>query len=108
MVKKVINEYLKEVRKIYMGKDYTEMTFRTAFENLIRSSNTNYNLIHEPKRKTGLGAPDYKAFLGSANVGYIETKDLGENLDNVMETKQMKNIFKVLTTLSSQIMLVSF
>jgi hypothetical protein len=31
-----------------------------------------------------------EAFLGSANIGYNETKKLGENLDNVLESTQMK------------------
>lgn len=90
MVKKEIGEYLKEVRKIFIRGDYTEMTFRTAFETLIESLNKEYELIHEPKRVADMGAPDYKAFLGSANIGYIETKDLGHNLDNELESKQMK------------------
>lgn len=90
MTKKEVGNYIKEVRKIYLGGDYTEMTFRTAFETLIESLNPNYDLTHEPKRVTALGAPDFKAFLGSANIGYIETKNLGENLDNVLESVQLK------------------
>lgn len=90
MTKKEVGNYLKEVGKIYRGGDYTEMTFRTAFETLIESLNPDYDLTHEPKRITDLGAPDFKAFLGPANIGYIETKNLGENLDNVLESIQLK------------------
>ena len=90
MGKKEINKYFQEVRKIYLGGDYTEMTFRTAFETLIESLNHDYDLIHEPKRVHNLGAPDFKAFVGSANIGYIETKNLGENLDIILESIQLK------------------
>ncbi len=88
--KKEIKEYFKEIKKIYLGRDYTEFTFRTPFENLIKSLNSSYDLIHEPKRIVKLGAPDFKAFSGSRKVGSIETKNLGENLDNILETDQIK------------------
>lgn len=90
MAKKEIKKYLQEVRKIYSGGDYTEMTYRTSFETLIESLNPEYDLTHEPKRVTDIGAPDFKAFRGSANIGYLETKNLGENLDNVLESVQLK------------------
>lgn len=99
MVKKEVVNYLKEVRKIYLSRDYTEMTFRTAIENLIKNLNPDFNLIHEPKRVTDLGAPDYKAFLGSANVGYIETKNLGVNLDNALESEQLRKYIESIDNL---------
>lgn len=90
MDKKDIKEYLQEVRKIYLDGDYTEMTFRTPFETMIESINPDYNLNHEPKRVKNLGAPDFKAFSGSVSIGYIETKNLGKNLDKVLQSKQME------------------
>jgi hypothetical protein len=82
--------YFKEIKKIYSTKDYTEHTFRTSFENLINSLKVDYKLIHEPKRTFKLGAPDFKAFYGSKKVGSIETKPIGENLDKVFESDQIK------------------
>ncbi|TMS40631.1 MAG: DNA methyltransferase [Methanobacterium sp.] len=90
MAKKDIKEYLQEVRKIYSNKDYTELTLRTPFENLITGLNDEFNLIQEPKRVVNLGAPDFNAFLGSAKIGSIETKNLGENLDKIISSEQIK------------------
>ncbi|MGQ9603236.1 MAG: hypothetical protein ACUVUU_03405 [bacterium] len=81
-----IRKYFKEVRNIYLRGDNTEWTYRTPFENLIKELNPDYDLIHEPERAAGLGAPDFKALLCNRKVGFIETKDLGENLDKVLET----------------------
>jgi len=89
-VNKEFQRYFKEIRRIYLQGDYTEWTLRTPFENFVKSLNSNYNLIQEPKRTKGLGAPDFKAFFGSRKVGFIETKDLGENLDEVLESDQLR------------------
>lgn len=90
MVKKELGKYLKEIKKTYSDGDYTEFTFRTSLENLIKNLNSNYDLTQEPRRIVKLGAPDFKAFLGSRKVGSIETKNLGENLDEVIQSEQIK------------------
>lgn len=66
------------------------MSFRTPFENLINSLNSNFKVIQEPKREVNLGAPDFKAFFGSRKVGSIETKKFNENLDEILKTEQIK------------------
>ncbi|RLF77866.1 DNA methyltransferase, partial [Thermococci archaeon] len=90
IIEKKIRKYFKEVRDIYLRGDYTEGTYRTSFENFVRGLNPDYGLIQEPRRTIGLGAPDFKAFYGSRKVGFIETKDLGENLDKILETDQIE------------------
>ncbi len=89
-VKEAIRKYFKEIRRIYLTGDYTEFTYRTAFENFITDLNKDFKLRQEPKRVTGLGAPDFKAFLGERKVGYIETKDLGKDLDEIINSEQLK------------------
>lgn len=89
-IEKDIKNYFKEVYSIYSHGDYTEWTYRTPFENFIKGLNPDYNLTQEPKRAAGLGAPDFKAFYNNRKVGFIETKDLGENLDKIVETDQLK------------------
>jgi predicted helicase len=88
--KREIQKYFAEVREKYAKGDYTELSFRTPLENFITSLDKEYKLTQEPKRTRGFGAPDFKAAYGSRKVGYIETKDLGENLDNVLESDQLK------------------
>lgn len=83
-------EYFKEIRSKYLTGDYTEGTLRTPFENFIKSLSNDFQLIQEPSRVQKLGTPDFKAFRKSVKVGYIETKDLGKNLDNEIESEQIK------------------
>lgn len=74
----------------YLQGDYTEGTFRTIFENFIKSFSPSINLIQEPKRAQEMGAPDFKAFYRSRKIGYIETKDIDKNLDKILESEQLK------------------
>jgi len=83
-------KYFKEIRSRYLTEDYTELTLRTPFENFIKSLNNNFHLTQEPKRVQKLGAPDFKAYRKASKIGYIETKDLGKNLDNELESEQIK------------------
>ena len=83
-------EYFKEVRSRYLTGDYTEITLRTPFENFIRSLSKDFSLIQEPKRTEKLGAPDFKAYRKNVKIGYIETKDLGKNLDEELKSEQIK------------------
>jgi len=85
-----IHKYYKEIKSIYLRGDYTEWTYRTLFENFIKGLCSDYNLVNEPRRATGLGAPDFKAFFDNRKVGFIETKNLGEDLDRVIDTGQLK------------------
>ena len=94
-----IQKYFKEIKNIYLRGDYTEWSYRTPFENFIKGLNPNYNLVQEPKRTTGLGAPDFKAFYKSRKVGFIETKDFNENLDKTLKTKQLKKYIESIDNL---------
>lgn len=97
--KKKFNKYFSEVRDRYLTSDYTEGTYRTPFENFINSFSPSINLVQEPKRKQDLGAPDFKAFYQSTKVGYIETKDVDKNLDNTLESEQLKKYSKNINNL---------
>lgn len=83
-IKEAFKSYFREIRNRYLTHDYTEITLRTPFENFIKSFDEKIRLIHEPKRKKGLGAPDFKAFYLSRKVGFIETKDIDTNLDKLI------------------------
>jgi len=83
-------EYFKEIRNRYLSKDFTEFTLRTPLENFIKSLSKDFDLIQEPKRTEKVGAPDFKAYAIKTKIGYIETKDLGQNLDNELESDQIR------------------
>ena len=82
--------YFKEVQQHYKTKDTTEHSFRTQLENFLKSIDPKCSPLHESKRDKIFGAPDFKIFFSGVKVGYIETKDLGANLDEVLKTDQIK------------------
>lgn len=85
----VFKEYFREIKDRYLKGDYTESTMRTPFENFIKSLDKKFNMIHEPRRIPKLGAPDFRAYRNEIKIGYIETKDLGKNLDEELKTEQI-------------------
>jgi hypothetical protein len=93
---KPFNEYLTEVSKV---KDELEHSGRTFLQNLLTEFTTthNINIIHESKRdKKGRGAPDFKFLFNDTEIGYLENKKIGENLDEVLQSNQIRK-YKTLT-----------
>ena len=89
-ISSIFQHYFGEIRQKYLKGDFTELTLRTPFENFIKNLNEDYYLTQEPKRIKEVGAPDFKAFRNSKKIGYIETKDLGVNLDSQLGSKQLE------------------
>jgi hypothetical protein len=92
-------EYFREVRNKYLTNDSTELSLRTPFENFVRGLNKDFNLMQEPKRKEGIGSPDFKAFKKTIKIGYIETKDLNKNLDEELKSEQIEKYTKSIDNL---------
>src|SRR5712691_6451311 len=89
--------------------DATEHTLSGALENLLKAiakeANEKIKVIHEPKKdQTGLGAPDFKFKLHEANLGYLENKKIGENLDAILKSSQLAKYQK----LSGNIILTNY
>jgi len=83
-VSDVFQHYLAELKKSVSKGDYTEMTLRTPLENFIKGLNPDFDVTHEAKRIKDLGGPDFTAYRSKINIGYIEAKELGKNLDEVL------------------------
>jgi len=93
---KNFNEYINEVAKV---KDELEHSGRTFLQNLLTDfTNTHkINIIHESKRdKKGRGAPDFKFLFNDTEIGYLENKKIGEDLDEVLKSDQIRK-YKTLT-----------
>ncbi len=93
---KHLNEYINEVSKV---KDELEHSGRTFLQNLLTefASTHKINIIHESKRdKKGRGAPDFKFLFNDTEIGYLENKKIGENLDEVLKSDQIRK-YKTLT-----------
>ncbi len=76
----------------------TEHTYRPALEHLIQGLEPAVKAINEPKR-VRCGAPDLIVFSGSHAVGFIETKDIGVDLDREEESEQLRRYRSSLTNL---------
>ncbi len=99
--------YLLELRRTPIDK-HTEHTGRTALENLLQSiaddADGKINVQHEPLREAGKGAPDFKVTKKGLILGYVETKQIGDNLDKVLKSEQIKKY----KTLSQNIVLTDY
>ncbi|MBV9694373.1 MAG: hypothetical protein JO261_11800, partial [Alphaproteobacteria bacterium] len=87
------------------AKDKTEHTDRHAVKALLEQfSPPGVTVIHEPKRVQGKGAPDFKLHINGQIVGYVETKPLGTNLNEVLKSAQIARYL----TLSKNILLTNY
>jgi len=91
----IFQTYKKSIQDIYANNidDVTELSFRTSLENLLKSfvGEKGYKLsvLHEAKRQKN-GQPDFKVKNGlGINVGYVETKPIGTNIKQTLESKQL-------------------
>ena len=82
--------YFRDVQQHYKTKDTTEHSFRTQLENFLVNLDPKCSPLHESKHDKIFGAPDFKIFFNGVKVGYIETKNLGANLDEILKTDQIK------------------
>ena len=96
-------EYFNEVKK--SSKVGTEYTQRTFLQNLLKAikPTESINIIQESKKeKEDKGKPDFKIERQGLLIGYIETKPIGTNLNEIInknsesrETKQLYKYFSV-------------
>ena len=68
----------------------TEHSYRASLINLISEIFDGCKLINEPKSESMDLKIDIRVLVGDRKVGYIETKDIGINLDKVLESEQLK------------------
>src|SRR5215204_5411864 len=89
----VFDRYLLALRKSSID-DKTEHTDRSALQTLLQAladeSASGAYVHHEPKRVIDKGAPDFKIIKGGLILGYVENKAIGENLDKVLKSDQIK------------------
>ncbi|ADC69680.1 N-6 DNA methylase [Methanocaldococcus sp. FS406-22] len=80
-MKAVLKNYAKEVREIYNEGEFSEYSFRTPLEELLKNilNGCDVKVIHESGRED-FGAPDFKIKGKGKIVGYIETKNIDVDL----------------------------
>lgn len=81
--------YFKQLSEALAKGNATEHTHRPALKTLLESLAPGITATNEPKR-IKCGAPDYILTRGETPLGYVEAKDVGEPLDKIEKSDQMK------------------
>ncbi|PDW94700.1 DNA methyltransferase [Helicobacter pylori] len=86
----MLKEYLESIKDLTPEKN--ELTHRPSLYNLLDSLKDHFNkefeIEHEPKRERG-SQPDFRVSYQGLNIGYIENKKVGFDLNQLLEEKQI-------------------
>lgn len=80
------SEYLVNIRKKLQEGIATEHSYRPALQDLLEALGDGISATNEPKR-IECGAPDFKITRKTVPLGYVETKDIGTDLDEMEHGK---------------------
>ncbi len=84
-----LKRYIAKIRKKFRGGDATERTYYSALEALLEEMETGITATSESKR-IECGAPDFIVRKGPSDIGCVEAKDVGTNLDKEERSEQME------------------
>ena len=85
-----LRKYLSEVRNTLASGKATEHSYRPAFKTLVEAiGGDGAQAINEPTHGE-YGAPDFIVERSGVPIGHIECKDIGQNLDAIEESEQLK------------------
>lgn len=73
-------EYLSALDKLYRSGKATEHSYRPDLQRLLAAMCNGVDVTNEPRR-IDCGAPDYILTKKEIPIGYIEAKDIGEDMD---------------------------
>ncbi|WP_243895627.1 type ISP restriction/modification enzyme [Helicobacter pylori] len=87
----MLKEYLESIKDLTPEKN--ELTHRLFLHNLLISLKENFNkefkIEHEPNRDKQGGQPDFRVSYQGLNIGYIENKRVGTNLNRLLKSDQI-------------------
>lgn len=100
LMNQLFETYLHKIRNTAVSEQ-TEHTSRSALEVLLndfaaKAGNNRIQVVHEPTRQQGFGAPDFKIKSSGMILGYVEVKAIGTNLDKELKSEQFKK-YRVLS-----------
>ncbi len=85
----MLKEYLESIKDLTPEKN--ELTHRTFLQKLLISLKDHFNkefkIEHEPKRDKQGGQPDFRVSYQGLNIGYIENKRVGTDLNRLLKIK---------------------
>lgn len=82
--------YLHSLQTALAAGNATEHTHRPALKILLESLEAGIMATNEPQQATTCGKPDMAIYRGPVLLGYLETKDVGINLDAEEKGPQLK------------------
>ena len=93
-----VAQYIRELNRLYAGGNATEHTYRTALTTLLQAELDGASVVNEPKQ-IECGAPDLLVQRNGIAFGYVETKNIGVNLDDASHRAQIKRYSEALDNL---------
>lgn len=88
---RIFSNYLEKVAKAQSRGNATEHTYRPALIDLLEGFSQDIHATNEPTKQTKVGKPDIGIYDKKNDViGYVETKDLGKDLDETEKTEQWR------------------
>lgn len=98
-MKTPVQEYIKKIEEDYKRGNATEYTYRGSLELLMEAlGGRGVDASNDPKH-ISCGAPDFIVERRKVPLGYVETKDVGVDLDKIEKTEQMKRYLMALNNL---------
>jgi len=100
MSREIVNKYIEQISKEYQTGSATEHSYRGHLKDLVESCDENIIAINEPKRIKA-GAPDYLIATKQDHIeiGHIEAKDIGKDINHKSYTEQFTRYRKGLENL---------
>lgn len=95
MMKNIFDKYLLSISQKFSFKETSELGYRTEFETLLKEIFDNINVTrigHDDKAKGG-NKPDFVIHKHNIPILYIETKDIGTDLDKIEKSEQMARYY---------------
>ena len=90
--------YITKVETDLRGGKATEHTYRGTLETFMEALERGIEASNDPKH-IECGAPDFIVEKRKVPLGYVETKDVGEPLDKIEKSDQLKRYLKALNNL---------
>ncbi|WP_187889991.1 type ISP restriction/modification enzyme [Helicobacter pylori] len=87
----MLKEYLESIKDL--TPESNELTHRAFLQNLLKGLKDNFNkefkIEHEPKKDKQGGQPDFRISYQGRNIGYIENKRVGTDLNQTLKSDQI-------------------
>ncbi|EMH40101.1 type ISP restriction/modification enzyme, partial [Helicobacter pylori] len=87
----MLKEYLESIKDL--TPESNELTHRPSLYNLLKNLKNDFNkefeIEHEPNRDKQGGQPDFRISYQGLDIGYIENKRVGTNLNRLLKSDQV-------------------